>query len=290
MEALSNNTNEAKDSWWPVVFYFPLLFVSAIILYIPLVSTYPDFFQEKDSFNSNWHEHFWLYTVSQLMLLIATCVTTYIAISLDKRFIKEYGFSFDARKLIVGLVIGSASMVGFVLLSSLTGNVQFSYAYFTELFLHGILIYFLISVTEEFLIRGYLLFKLKRKIGAYPSLLITSLIFGALHLGNDHITWIGFTNITLSGLLIGMMVLQTNSISPAIGIHWAWNFVQGSVFGFGVSGHKEQGVFMPTNIGNDSITGGAFGAEGSLILIPITLLFIVLIYRSSSKKSQPLTS
>ena len=113
----------------------------------------------------------------------------------------------------------------------------------------------------------------------YQAIFISSLIFGAIHLSNSHFTIIGFFNISLSGFLTAMILIKSNTISAPIGLHWAWNFVQGPIAGFNVSGHKESGVFRVERLAPDYITSGDFGAEGSILLIPITLVAIFIVWK-----------
>lgn len=170
-------------------------------------------------------------------------------------------------------------MISFALVSYSLSSIEFSFNGIDTGILESLLLYFLVAVGEEITIRGYLLYKLRLRLGDFGALIVTSIVFALLHLGNDHFTWIGFVNISLSGFLMGLLVFKTGSISNAIGIHWAWNFVQGPVFGFGVSGHSETGILSPDANSQPLLTGGEFGAEGSLILIPITLIFIFLIHK-----------
>ncbi|MFM8849503.1 MAG: CPBP family intramembrane glutamic endopeptidase, partial [Cytophagales bacterium] len=102
-----------------------------------------------------------------------------------------------------------------------------------------------------------------------------SLLFGLAHVGNDHFTWFGFASIALSGYLMAVLSLKSGSISPAVGLHWSWNFVQGSILGFAVSGHAEKGVFEVRALANDTLTGGKFGAEGSILVMLFALTLAV---------------
>jgi membrane protease YdiL (CAAX protease family) len=76
---------------------------------------------------------------------------------------------------------------------------------------------------------------------------------------------------------MGIITLRTRSLSSAIGIHWAWNYVQGTIFGFAVSGHNITGILKAEQLSTPMLTGGDFGAEGSALLIPITLFLILLV-------------
>ncbi len=79
----------------------------------------------------------------------------------------------------------------------------------------------------------------------------------------------------LFGVLDGYMALKSGSISSAVGFHWSWNFVQGPILGFAVSGHTEKGVFQANSMATDVLTGGQFGAEGSILVALFTLTLAV---------------
>ena len=72
-----------------------------------------------------------------------------------------------------------------------------------------------------------------------------------------------------------IMALKSGSISSAVGFHWSWNFVQGPILGFAVSGHAEKGVFQANSTVTDVLTGGKFGAEGSIFVALFTLTLAV---------------
>jgi hypothetical protein len=74
---------------------------------------------------------------------------------------------------------------------------------------------------------------------------------------------------------MAIMALNSGSISSAVGFHLSWNFVQGPILGFAVSGHAEKGVFQANSIAADVLTGGKFGAEGSILVAFFTVTLAV---------------
>ncbi len=108
-------------------------------------------------------------------------------------------------------------------------------------------------------------------------ILISSLLFGFVHIGNDHFTTIGFFNITLSGILMALLYTKYKNLSAPIAMHFTWNFFQGPVFGYAVSGESLWSLAEVTPISKtEMITGGLFGAEGSIVLVPMSLFAIVI--------------
>jgi membrane protease YdiL (CAAX protease family) len=149
-----------------------------------------------------------------------------------------------------------------------------------------------VSYYEELLFRGYLtlnLFEgiqrdlLKSRAAAIGSTLIISSFFAFVHANNPNATWLGVTNILLAGFMLGIPYLISGSLAMPIGIHFAWNFVQGPILGIPVSG-----IIFPTSLlQTDSlnpilVSGGTFGLEGGLLGttgIVLILLVVILIFR-----------
>lgn len=113
------------------------------------------------------------------------------------------------------------------------------------------------------------------RFGLWWALGISALIFGFAHMINPSASiWSSVAIAIEAGVLLGAAYKHTNSLWFPIGIHWAWNFTQGNVFGFAVSGGDiEESILTATLSGPDIITGGSFGLEASIIsLILGTLL------------------
>lgn len=272
---------EMRFRWWPIFVYLLLILVFLLLLYIPIVIALPDLFENSDiTYQEFSDNHFWFPLLNQFAFTLAVLFATVVSIrSIEERKLSDYALTFDQRSLAMGFTIGSVLMALFVLLFYSFGFFSFSYNEVSTTLLTSFTLFFLVSLCDEVMIRGYILFKLREKIGNTASLLITSILFGLMHLANDHVTCLGVLNISLSGFLMGLLILKTNSISSAIGVHWAWNFVQGPVFGFGVSGRAQDGIVKPLPQAEALFTGGSFGIEGSVLLIPISVLFIFLLYK-----------
>lgn len=142
---------------------------------------------------------------------------------------------------------------------------------------------------EEILIRGYLLTRLCRSgLNVWISLIVTSILFSALHLPNPGMNICSFINIFLAGLFEGCIYLLTGSLWMAVMSHCLWNWIQGSIFGFNVSG----GEFFQSLItlqfpSHNLINGGSFGFEGSIIctivLLPTVFILMKLVAKNIQK-------
>ena len=132
------------------------------------------------------------------------------------------------------------------------------------------------GATEEIVTRGWLLNVLSSKYNIGFGLLISSTLFGLMHLTNPNVNYIAVINIILVGLFYGLYVIKTNDLWAVCGMHSAWNFAQGNIFGFEVSGlDVSVGSLIDLNlVGNNVITGGAFGPEAGIISTFILLVSI----------------
>jgi membrane protease YdiL (CAAX protease family) len=135
--------------------------------------------------------------------------------------------------------------------------------------LQGAWLYLAVALSEELLFRGYCFQRLEEGLGAGATLALTGLGFALAHWGNPGMTgptrlW-ATLNIGLAALLLGLAYLRTRSLALPIGIHLGWNWTQGSLLGFGVSGTREAGWWTPVFHARPAwLTGGAFGLEASL--------------------------
>jgi membrane protease YdiL (CAAX protease family) len=174
------------------------------------------------------------------------------------RFLKgNQGFGYAA--LSIFFITGVMMAFGAVKLSY---NPNFSTANILLCFL----LFIAVGFNEEFLMRGIWLEYLLKRHSTFVAVTISSLVFAALHLGNDNITLLAFINLILAGITLAQLYLFTKNIWLAAFFHLGWNFFQGPVLGFAVSGFPMQSIFFQSpNTGQILLNGGTFGLEGSVI-------------------------
>jgi len=127
------------------------------------------------------------------------------------------------------------------------------------------------GVYEELLIRGILFRVMEESLGTWLAVVISALIFGALHLMNPNATlWGGIAIAIEAGIPLAAAFVFSRRLWIPIGIHIAWNFTQG-FFGVAVSGNNIQGLFNAILGGPDLLSGGAFGIEASILVVIISL-------------------
>jgi len=204
---------------------------------------------------------------------------------IDRRKVSDFGFTFSRdwwRNFAFGLGLGALLMSLIFLVGWTTGNFRvtgFFVSFPDGFFLPGLLIALLMficgGIYEEVLFRGYYLVNLaeglhNRRVSArwaiMVAFLITSSIFGVSHLSNPNANWTSTLNVTLAGIFLGLGMVLTGSLAIPIGLHIAWNFFQGNIFGFPVSGIDMFSTVIATEfVGPDWITGGNFGPEAGIL-------------------------
>ena len=205
----------------------------------------------------------------------------------DKENFSKLGFQNKNvfKELSIGFLIGIAVVfIGFVFLLFIDQiNVTYSAFSLKEIVL-SFLLFSVISIAEEVLVRGYILKNLIVSFNKYFALILSSLLFAAMHLANSHISYIAFTNIFLGGILLGLSYIYTKNLWVPIGLHLGWNLFQ-SLLGFNVSGQDIYSIFDITRDTDNILNGGQFGFEGSILSVILEVVFIIgFIYYNNSKK------
>jgi membrane protease YdiL (CAAX protease family) len=202
----------------------------------------------------------------------------------DHRRFADFGLHFSGRwwaDFGFGLALG-AGLMALIFLFELaagwvivTGYLDGGNQPFWNLIWLPALVYICVGVQEEMASRGYLLRNLAegwniKRIGPRAALIaayvVSSLIFGGLHAANPNASLVSTLNIACAGLFLGLGFVLTGELAIPIGLHISWNFFQGNVFGFPVSGTRAGPSFIAIQqAGPTWATGGAFGPEAGVI-------------------------
>lgn len=191
------------------------------------------------------------------------------------------------RQIVDGTLLGAAMVTGCVLAIRLAADVQFTMRPSARGFLAVALLAFLIAVAamkEEVACRGYLFQRLIEaggtRWGPPLGIVVMSLLFGLLHIGNPQVTRGAVVNTVVIGAVLALAYLRTGALWLPFGIHFGWNFMLGVVFGLPVSGITEFAVLVQGRAqGPVWLTGGGYGIEGSAVATVVILLGIVPIVR-----------
>lgn len=154
-------------------------------------------------------------------------------------------------------------------------------------FLLVALLFISVSIVEEVVVRGYILHTLMTGMNKYGALFVSSTIFSLMHLANPNSTLLGFINLWLAGLFLGIVYVHTKNLWFALTAHFTWNFMQSPVLGFNVSGNELPTLLKIQYLNHDMWTGGEFGFEGSMICTILSVLAIILLDIHYRRKTKP---
>lgn len=240
-----------------------------------------------------------LFVIQTVTFLTTLMVVGLAGRFLDRRRFADFGFHFSRRwwlDLAFGLFLGAFLMTGIFLVESAAGWV--SVAGFAVSSLSGvpfglaillpITMFVFVGISEELSSRGYQLKNLaegfnSKAFGPMAAILaatiLSSISFALLHAANPNVSVISVLNLIVAGVFLAAGYILTGELAISIGIHITWNFFQGNVFGFPVSGLEPVAarVIAIRETGPAFITGGLFGPEGGLIGLAAMALGIALI-------------
>lgn len=207
----------------------------------------------------------------------------------EKRRISGIGLEKDGfvKKYLIGFGIGILMFTLVVLLLSISGHITVDRNPVGPtgiLALSGVLIvlpgWMIQSATEEILSRGWFMNVLGARYNIAVGLIVSSAFFGLMHLGNPNVNILAIFNIFLVGAFLGLYVIKTNDLWGVCGLHAAWNWTQGNIFGFEVSGQKvASGSLMSLKLtGAQWVTGGGFGPEAGMVAAIVLSIGIIVVY------------
>ena len=146
-------------------------------------------------------------------------------------------------------------------------------------------IFIMVGWNEELLSRGYHLQTIASGLNLFWGVMISSAVFGLLHLGNPNSTVVSVAGIFLAGVFFASAYVRTKQLWLPIGLHLGWNFFEGVIFGFPVSGLDIYPLTRIEVTGPVLWTGGAFGPEAGLIILPSLILGALLVYLYTAKRT-----
>lgn len=258
MSLFADEHGEMRPGWMALFFLLAVLFTASLAL-APLVP----------------------FVDLRRHVLLVKAVELGVVLGLSFVFLKGEGRSLAAvglqvegrrwRELGIGALWGAGLQLGAAAVAWASGAVRFEAAPFQpQGLLWAFLLLVLVAFHEEILFRGYPFQRLVESWGFWPAQIAFALLFAAIHLGNPNQTGVirlwSTANIALAGLLFGAMWRASGSLALAIGAHFAWNFTQGPLLGFGVSGQPLPGLLRAVPLEGSALWlhGGPFGLEATL--------------------------
>ena len=276
-----------KKGWFrSLLFFFSFFIIVALfdLIGILIVSQFSEYSFEE--FISDPE----LIMQNKMMLLMMFCqlLGTLFTVWVFQTFVNKESFppislrfanyesDFFQGLLVGGILISSGFLILFIF-----NLIEVKLTYFS--FYDQIFYFFLfsiVSLNEEIAIRGYILQNLSQSFNKYIALAISSLVFMLMHIGNPNIGVLPLVNLFLAGMFLGIYTVHKNNLWFPIGAHLIWNYLQGPIYGFEVSGNKINSLFEQKLTGHVLFTGGSFGFEGSIIL---ALFLCISIYLMDKK-------
>ena len=152
--------------------------------------------------------------------------------------------------------------------------------------IQNLFMFLVVAVGEEVLFRGIVFRMIDDRWGTAVGLVASALIFGFVHITNSNATvWSSLAIAIEAGLLLAAAYKWSGTLWLPIGIHWSWNYFQGPVFGFAVSGNGTPSLIDPVIEGSEWLTGGSFGAEASIpafvLGLALAIVFLLLPRRTA---------
>lgn len=249
--------------------YFATIHVTA------LGGSQDEMYKAYEALYSQWEGI--LFFVKEIMIIAVSIIAWKV---LSKRKLEDMGlgcFREYKKDLGAGLLLGIVLMTltFFVILLTGSGFVETWVPQFTINTVIYLAAFVLVGFAEEILARGYFMSALRQTKSMPLIVSVSAVLFSLMHMMNNAFSVIPFINIVLVGLLFAYMYIKSGSIWMPIGFHITWNYFQGNVYGFSVSGMKSDGL-ITTQLASDNIlNGGAFGPEGGLIVTAVIILGFV---------------
>lgn len=206
---------------------------------------------------------------------------------IDKASIKSLGFDWKgfARERSIGCLTG---LFLCLLIALVLWVMQLLQWYVEDIPVQGLftslIIMIAVALAEELVFRGYVLNNLMQSMKPQAALLLSAILFAILHSLNPNFNLTAFLNILLAGLLLGINYIFTRNLWFSIMLHLSWNFVQGPVLGFKVSGLELPTLLQQNLRGSILLTGGEFGLEASWLTLIVFAIAIPVFYLLFHKK------
>lgn len=185
----------------------------------------------------------------------------------ERRPVTELALPGMGRELGIGLLIGAGLYTACILILIAAGIYRIVGLNPVSVMLPAIAVPLSSAIFEELLFRGALFRIVEEWLGSWISLVVSSLVFGLVHLMNPTATLLGAVFISAeAGILLAAAYMLTRRLWMSIGFHFAWNFTQSAIFSGTVSGgYALPGLIEPDIDGPALLTGGVFGIEASVI-------------------------
>jgi hypothetical protein len=219
-----------------------------------------------------------------LVLAVPVLVVAYrfLVRGLERREVTELGRSAAARELGAGLAVGFALFATTIGVIALLGGYSIVGRNPIAAVASPLGSAAAAAFTEELVARCVLFRIVEEWLGTWAAIVISSALFGLAHAGNPHATVWSTAAIALeAGTMLAAAYIRTRRLWFPMGVHAAWNFTQGGIFGVAVSGNASDGLLHGNLHGPAWLTGGEFGAEASAVAVVVCCVCAALLLADS---------
>lgn len=192
-----------------------------------------------------------------------------------------FGLTVDRRTLPdigAGLAITTVAMVGILVVLMAAGGIRASSGTFQPAVALGFGLFLILqAIVDETVMRGMLVSGLAMLLGGrrITAVLVAAILFGLTHAFFEGASALSIVSNSLGGVMYGLAFVLTGRIWLGVGLHFAWNFVQGPILGFILSGHPvDHALFQIDDLGPIWLTGGVYGPEGGIVGIGFRFVVI----------------
>jgi len=249
-----------------LLFPLTLLLIAAVLLAGSAIAIFATLSTFKISLNSLLTEALLAGCAFLTLVVVGRLIErrTFAELGFGRGFLRDIGIGLALGAGIISLVIGLLALFGWY--QVVGSGALVGAGIVTNLSV--ILLFLLVAVLQEITFRGLLFRIVENGLGSWGALIVSALFFGGAHLGNPGATLGSSIAIALeAGMLLGAIYMATRSLWMVIGVHWAWNYFEGPVFGTQVSGNDIPSLLHSVTDGPVLWTGGVFGPEAGLFAV-----------------------
>lgn len=271
MTKLDSDAGGARVTRWPLVRF---VVYAAVALAVIVVSTIATRLLVPPA-PSPWHDLALLKNF--LMPIVLFVIYAVMVRIMERRPAREVGLRLPA--LLFGIVIGGAIIGAALLVLTKLGMADVSSGTGFTGIERDLLVLMVTAMVEELLFRVILFKILEEIVGSLFAILISAAAFGLAHVANPGATPLAIFALSMElGVMLALAYMLTRNVWLVIGIHAGWNFVQGFVLGARNSGQEHPNSYFHTSFaGPDYLTGGAFGLEGSMVTLGLSVLVSIVL-------------
>ena len=258
-------------------FILPFIFVLALFQFIGMLIAGVDVMHGQTKEQTPLQQ----FIISVFSLIGTAGIVALFYKYVDQKQLLSIGFTKGSilKDIVWGIALGMVLITGGFLILTTTGQISISTVQFNARdFIFSFLLFVCVAISEELFSRGYFLTNLMASMNKYLALGISALLFCLLHIANSNVTFLSMTNIFLAGILLGLPFIYTRQLWFPIALHFSWNFFQGPVFGYSVSGTKTSAIFITKYSEANIWNGGEFGFEGSIVSTFFLVAAIAIVY------------